>query len=126
MNNRISQFFTESSFVNISDLVIGELTFDINTLREAVEKVASEKAEITFLEFSEQMKLSIIAMEQKLTKYYMDKEKALERIAVENIRVAKLKELSKDKSDKQKELRQRNRLVPSLTCQQIAYVEFCS
>jgi len=126
VNNRISKYFTESSFVNISDLVIGELTFDINTVREAVEKVASEKAEITFLEFSEQMKLSITAMEQKLTKYYMDKEKALERIAVENIRVAKLKELSNDKSDRQKELRQRNRIIPSLTCQQIAYVEFCS
>jgi ERCC4-related helicase len=126
VNNRISQFFSESNFVNASDLVIGELTFDINAMRKIAEKVASEKAEIAFIELREQMKQSITAMEQKLIKYYSDKEKALKRIAVENIRTAKLKELSNDMLDKQKELRQRNQIVPSLKCEQIAYVEFCS
>lgn len=124
LNNRISQYFSEISSITVSDLVMGDLSFDVATISKTVEPLVSQKAEVIFFEFKEQLENSIAGMEQKLQKYFLDKEAALERIAVENIRTAKRKGLTKDKQDKQRELKQRRQIIPSLSCQQIAYVEF--
>ncbi len=126
LNNRISQYFSENSTVTTSDLVIGDLSFDIESIYKTAENAAAQKAEVIFFEFKEQLEKAIIETERKLETYYRDKESAFNRIAVENIRTAKFKELANDKQDKQKELKQRRQLVPAMNCLQIAYVEFCS
>ncbi len=62
--------------------------------------------------------------EQKLEKFYTDKETLVRRIAVDNIREAKLKELEQDRQAGRRELAQRQKFVPSLDLLQAAYVEF--
>ena len=57
-------------------------------------------------------------------KYYRDKELAVNRIAVENIRETKRKELENDRQTRLRELARRRQMAPSLNLKQIAYVEF--
>jgi len=61
---------------------------------------------------------------QKMQKYYADKEESIWRVAVDNIREAKIRELEQDRREKRLELDRRCRLIPSLERLQIAYVEF--
>lgn len=125
VNNRISQYFNERDNLAATDLVSGELPYDLESVCASAHTVAAQKAEVIFYEYKEQLKKSIFETEKKLEKYFADKENALQKIAVENIRTAKLKELTKDKQTKKAEQTRRSQLVPSLDCEQIAYVEFC-
>ncbi|GEM_PF-6458527 len=59
-----------------------------------------------------------------MQKYYADKEESIWRVAVDNIREAKIRELEQDRREKRLELDRRCRLIPSLERLQIAYVEF--
>lgn len=124
-NNRISQYFSESEYITATDLVIGELPHDFELACASAHTIATQKAEVIFYEYREQLEKSIAETEKKLEKYFLDKESALQKIAVENIRIAKLKELQRDSHDKQSEQKRRRQMVPSLECQQIAYLEFC-
>lgn len=125
VNNRISQYFHERDYLAATDLVSGELPYDLEPVCAAAHTMAAQKAEVIFYEYKEELKKSIFETEKKLEKYFADKESALHKIAVENIRTAKLKELSKGNQAKQAEQKRRGQLVPSLDCEQIAYVEFC-
>lgn len=126
LNNRLSQYFTELDVSRVKDLIVGELPYDLSKIVRASDEAAEQKAETIFLEFKNQLTKKLREAENKLERYFADKENAVQRIAIENIRMAKLKELEKDKAEKLSEIQRRMHVVPSLKCQQVAYVEFYS
>jgi len=126
LNNRLSQYFNELNVSAIKDLIVGELPYDLHKVLQASGEAAEQKAETIFLEFKDQLAKKLKEAGIKLERYFVDKEVALHKIAIENIRLAKLKELEKDKTEKLSEIRRRMQVVPSLNCQQFAYVEFYS
>jgi DNA-binding transcriptional regulator PaaX len=83
-----------------------------------------QKAEEIYYELSAAQNKRLAEIENKMKKYFRDKEESINRIAVENIRQAKLRELKRDIENNRAELQQRKMLIPSLKCEQVAYVEF--
>ena len=55
---------------------------------------------------------------------FSDKEESIKRIAIDNIRSAYLRDLEHDKQKQHEELQQKRAFVPSIRCEQIAYLEF--
>jgi hypothetical protein len=63
-------------------------------------------------------------MQEKMEKYYSDKERSIHGIAIENIRKSKLAELERERKNMEINYSRKKLLLPSLDCLQIAYVEF--
>ena len=86
--------------------------------------MAEQRAEELFYELSAVMEQELQEAEQKMQKYYADKEESIRWVGVDNIREAKLRELEQERREKRRELDWRRRLVPFLERLQITYVEF--
>jgi len=123
-NNRISQYFTDVSHIQVHNLVSEKLAGDVTTSLEVVKNTINQKAESIFYEYKVTLEEQLQKREEKMKRYFLDKESSIRRIAVTNIRDSKLRELEHDKKRQEDELMQRRQLVPGLHCNQIAYVEF--
>lgn len=123
-NSRISQYLADPSKIEASELIAGKLDFSFDNVEEAAQKALEQKAEDIFYECSADQNERLAEIENKMKKYFRDKEESINRIAVENIKQAKLREMKKDIENTRAELQQRKMLVPSLKCEQIAYLEF--
>lgn len=121
---RITRWFAGMNDFAAEDLVDGKLSGDLQSVCQQADAMAEQRAEELFYELSVALKEEIRETEQKMKKYYADREKSIMRVAVDNIREAKLRELERDRREKQQELNRRCQLVPSLRRLQIAYVEF--
>ena len=124
VNNRISRYFQDFERINYSDLVIGSIPFNPDEAWRLARDAVRQQAQELFFEVKEQLTKKLLAEEEKFAKYYQDKEAAVNRIAVENIREAKRKELQRDRESRKAEWVRRRQLAPSLSLEQIAYVEF--
>jgi len=123
-NSRISQYFTDPSRIKASELIAGKLDFAFDAVEEAAQKILEQKAEEIYYEYSSAQNERLTEIENKMKKYFRDKEESINRIAVENISQAKHRELKRDIENNRAELQQRKMLIPSLKCEQIAYLEF--
>lgn len=123
-NNRISQYFSDPSKIKASELIAGKLNFAFDAVEEVAQKTLEQKAEEIYYECASSQNERLTEIENKMKKYFRDKEESINRIAVENIKQAKLRELNRDIENNRAELQQRKMLVPSFKCEQIAYVEF--
>lgn len=123
-NSRISQYFADPSKIKASELIAGKLDFAFDAVEEVAQKTLEQKAEEIYYECSLSQNERLTEIENKMKKYFRDKEESINRIAVENIKQAKIRELNRDIENNRTELQQRKMLVPSLKCEQIAYVEF--
>lgn len=123
-NNRISQYFTDISNLKPSELVAGELNLSIDEALAAAQVVRDHKAESIFYEHKNEQEKLIADIEIRMKKYFQDKEVSINRIAVDNIRNARIRDLEHDKRKQYEELQQKKSFVPSITCEQIAYLEF--
>lgn len=85
---------------------------------------AESRAEGIYYEAKIELEERCRAEEHKMAGYYRDKEMAIGRIAVDNIRQSKLRELERERREQARWARRRRQPVPSLNCEQIAYVEF--
>lgn len=123
-NSRISQYFADPSKIKASELIAGKLDFAFDVVEETARKNLEQKAEEIYYECSTTQNERLTEIENKMKKYFRDKEESINRIAVENIKQAKIRELNRDIENNRAEFQQRKMLVPSLKCEQIAYVEF--
>jgi hypothetical protein len=123
-NNRISQYFAEASNIKTSELIAGDLDLSINETFPTAHITCNQKAESLFFEYKNEQDELIKEIEIKMKKYFNDKEESIKRIAVDNIRTARLNDLKNDIEKQRKELQQKRAFVPSISCEQIAYLEF--
>lgn len=123
-NNRISQYFTDASNITTSELVAGELNLSIDEALATAQTIRDQKAESIFYEHKNEQNELIADIEIRMKKYFQDKEGSINRIAVDNIRNARIRDLEHDRRKQHEELQQKKAFVPSITCEQIAYLEF--
>lgn len=123
-NNRISQYFSDASNLKPSELIAGELNLSIDEALTEAQVMRDQKAESIFIEHKNVQEELIKEIEGKMKKYFSDKEESIKRIAIDNIRIAHLRDLEHDKQKHHEELQQKRAFVPSITCEQIAYLEF--
>lgn len=123
-NNRISQYFSDASNLKPSELISGELNLSIDEALTEAQVMRDQKAESILIEHKNEQEELIKEIKEKMKKYFSDKEESIKRIAIDNIRSAHLRDLEHDKQKQHKELQQKRAFVPSITCEQIAYLEF--
>jgi len=123
-NNRISQYFTDAANLKTSELVAGELNLSLDEALAESWLIRDKKAESIFFEHKNEQNELITDREIRMKKYFLDKEESISRIAVDNIRNARIRDLGQDRQKQREELQQKRAFVPSITCDQIAYLEF--
>ncbi|MCK5342197.1 MAG: SWF/SNF helicase family protein, partial [Candidatus Heimdallarchaeota archaeon] len=123
-NSRISQYFIDASNFKTSELIAGELNHSIDEATVTAQLIRDQKAESIFLEHKNNQEELLKEIEKKMTKYFFDKEQSIKRIAVDNIRGSRLQELEQDTEKQRQEMQHRRAFVPSINCEQIAYMEF--
>jgi len=123
-NNRISQYFSDASNLKSSELIAGELNLSIDEALTEALVIRDQKAESLFIEHKNVQEELIKEIEEKMKKYFSDKEESIKRIAIDNIRSAHLRDMEHDKQKQHEELQQKRAFVPSITSEQIAYLEF--
>jgi SNF2 family DNA or RNA helicase len=123
-NNRISQFFSDSSSIEVSNIIAGQMDLSFDGTMDVAQKACDRKAENQFYDYKFEQDKLISDMENRMKKYFHDKKESIQRIAIDNIRNSKLKELETDIIRSHDELQQKKNIVPSIECRQIAYVEF--
>ena len=123
-NNRISLYFTDTANIKISELVAGELNLSIDEALATAQIIRDQKAETIFFEHKNEQNELITDREIRMKKYFLDKEDSINRIAVDNIRNARIRDLEHDRRKQHEELQQKRDFAPSIACDQIAYVEF--
>lgn len=123
-NNRISQYFTDASNLKTSELIAGELNLSIDETIVNAQLIRDQKAESIFLEHKNDQEELLKEIEEKMKKYFLDKEESIKRIAVDNIRSSRLLDLEQEKQKQHQEMHQRRSFIPSIKCEQIAYMEF--
>lgn len=121
---RITRWFSGRDDLRVEELSVGRLPCDLQPVCRQADAMAEQRAEELFYELSAVMEQELQEAEQKMQKYYTDKEESIRRVGVDNIREAKLRELEQDRREKRQELDRRRRLAPSLERLQITCVEF--
>ncbi|TYL08304.1 RNA polymerase-associated protein RapA [Moorella thermoacetica] len=124
VNGRISRYFRDWEQLICTDLVTGEIPYNLKEAWQLARKAVQQEAEVLFFQAKERLEKRLRDEEEKFEKYYKDREAAIEKIAVDNIRAAKKKELEEDRKTRRQEWLRRRQLVPSLSLEQVAYVEF--
>lgn len=122
-NSRISKYFEEVP-EQVQDLVEIRSALDWDYIIEKGRVTAERLAEGIYFEELLKLEDKIRQQEENRYSYFQAREKALQRIAVDNIRNARLKELQEEIRAWDLQSRKRRQLIPSLQCEQIAYVEF--
>ncbi|HHY32852.1 MAG TPA: DEAD/DEAH box helicase [Firmicutes bacterium] len=125
VNGRVSRYFRDCEQLNCTDLADGNVPYDL--LEEAwhlARGAAQQEAAVLFFQAKERLEKRLRDEEAKFERFYQDRKLAIERIAVENIRAAKEEELEDDRKARQQEWLRRRQLAPSLSLEQLAYVEF--
>ena len=122
-HSRISKYFQDVQ-VRASDLIEIEKALEWEMIRENGQINGESLAETIYFEKALELEEKIRKQEESRKLYFQARESAFERIAVENIRNARLQELNEEIDTFQKQSRKRRQLIPSLKCEQIAYVEF--
>jgi hypothetical protein len=108
----------------VQDLVEIRSALDWDYIIEKGRVTAERLAEGIYFEELLKLEDKIRQQEENRYSYFQAREKALQRIAVDNIRNARLKELQEEIRAWDLQSRKRRQLIPSLQCEQIAYVEF--
>lgn len=124
VNSRISRYFRDCEQLDCTDLVAGGIPCDLKEAWQLARGAVQQEAEVLFYQAKERLEKRLRDEEEKFVKYYRDRELAIERIAVDNIRAAKQKELEEDQKARQQEWVRRRQLAPNLSLEQVAYVEF--
>lgn len=122
-HSRISKYFQEVQ-VRARDLIEIEQVLDWDIIRENGKIYGERLAETIYFEQAIELNEKLRKQEESRQLYFQAHESALMRIAVENIRNARLQELQEEIAEFQRQSRKRRQLIPSLNCEQIAYVEF--
>ncbi len=122
-NSRISKYFQDMP-QQVRDLIEIKPFLDWDQIIEKGQINAERLAESIYYEETLELEDKMRQHEESRYSYFQAREKALQRIAVDNIRNAKLKELQEEMRIWELQSRKRRQLVPSLNCEQIAYVEF--
>jgi len=124
VNQRISSYFEEVEKITMEDLIKGNIDFNFEFALEVAKIWAEERAEGFYLQHQRDVTEKLNETEDKMNKYYQDKERSVQAIKIDNIRESKLLEVSKERETMKADLTRRKQLVPYLECLQIAYVEF--
>ena len=124
VNYRVSQIFSEAAKLKAEGIAgkVKEMNFE--SAWQQARQWAEERAEAIFWEYQNEMLDKINEMQEKMEKYYSDKERSIHGIAIENIRKSKLAELERERKNMEINYSRKKLLLPSLDCLQIAYVEF--
>ena len=124
-NRRISNYFETLEVAVCRELMSGQMNYDTERALKLAENAVRLQAEEKFLDVKNRLRIQGENQARKFEKYYSDKKMSVERIAVDNIRIAKLKELEEDYRTRKQEWTQRSEVVPELQLIQAGYVEFC-
>lgn len=125
-NRRISNYFESVDAAVCRELMSGQVEYDVERARQAAEPAVREQAEEKYVEAKNRIVALGESQARKFEKYFADKKQSVERIAVDNIRLSKLKELEENYRTRQREWAQRAEIVPELQLVQAGYVEFCN
>ncbi|OCZ54245.1 helicase-related protein [Dehalobacter sp. TeCB1] len=122
-NSRITKYF-QGLQLQVQDLVAITQDIDLAMVMERGKRQGEQLAEAIYLEQRIGMEEKLRKQEENRQAYFSARENGLMRIAVENIRNARLKELQTERDNFRIQARKRRQMIPSLRCEQIAYVEF--
>ena len=124
-NYRISQLFSDVAELKTKSIAGKAKSIGFKDAYQKAKRWTEERAETTFLSYQSEMFAKVAEEQEKMNKYYSSKQRSIGKIAIENIRESKLKELEQEKEAMSVKHSRRKLLVPVLDCLQIAYVEFC-
>ncbi|MDD2585767.1 MAG: hypothetical protein PHO25_03935 [Syntrophomonadaceae bacterium] len=124
-HSRISKYF-EHLPVQAHDLIEFDQTFDLDSIVASGQQNAERLAESIFLEQQLEIEKKLRKQEESRRSYFKPRQVALMQIAVDNIRNARLRELQNELEAFRNQCQKRRKLIPSLNCEQMAYVEFIS
>ncbi len=124
VNQRISSYFEEIEKITMESLIKGDIGLNFELALKEAKTWAEQRAEGLFLQHQRDVIDKASEAEDKMNKYYLEKERSVQAIKIENIRESKLVELNKEREAMKADLKRRKQLVPYLECLQIAYVEF--
>jgi len=122
-HSRISKYFQDMP-ERVRDLIEIKIELDWDMLMENGQNNAERLAESIYYEETLNLEEKIRKQEESRQAYFKAREQALLRIAVDNIRNARLQELQEEMRVFQLQSRKRRQLIPALNCEQFAYVEF--
>lgn len=122
-NSRISKYFGDMP-VQAGDLIEIDGDCNFEGILSEGRRIGEQLAEEIFYEQKLLIEEKIHKQKVSRDAYYKAQEKAVMRIAVDNIRQARMKELENEKEEFRLQSRKRRQMIPSLSCEQIAYVEF--
>lgn len=123
--SRISKYFQDMP-EQVRDLIEVQSALDGDQIIEKGQLNAERLAEAIYYEETLKLEDKIRQQEESRHTYFQARAKAWQRIAVDNIRNARPKELQDEMRAWELQSRKRRQLIPSLNCEQIAYVEFVS
>lgn len=123
-NNRISNYLKDSENILVSDMGSGAFQMANDQIIETAANMANQKAEEIYYDIVKKNDEKIISTENKMDKYFKDREISVERMAIDNIKQAKRRELQAEREKQYADLRKRKKIVPEIYCAQIAVVEF--
>jgi len=124
-NKTISDYFSKDdnlSFntgINNSDLV-NKSDESMEKAKEVLNQQISEHFTNTKLELYGKLEQE----QKKFLQYFKDKEEAIKRIAIDNIKEAKLRELNQHKIEEKIKMEKRKNLVPNIKLVAVAQVQF--
>lgn len=123
VHQRLTQYFSNVSSVVVDDMVrksVPNLTAEIRTVGE---NHIWKKAESIFYEICERQAAALEDEKLRFSQYVSDRQNAVSRLPLENVRRAKEREINADLDRKQHEFKRRQKLSPFLELVQTAYVE---
>jgi len=123
-NRRISRLFKDMDYLSkgipsyLPEFVKKEDTYD------KLKNEAEKEAENIFLEEQLDWQQKLKQKKQDLQQYYQEKEKAIKKIKIDNIREGRQEKLKQEWEQEEKELKDKKDLYPKLNCEQLAYIKF--
>jgi hypothetical protein len=126
VNNRLSVYFSDISGISWEEMKPHEVPEQSPEFIEQAQAACQTKAEGVFVEHRQAFLEKVDALRVQMRKYFSQRIDAIKNIAIDNIREARMKEAQRDGQAMTDQFYRREQLIPTLTCEQIAYVEFCS
>lgn len=121
-NARITNFLDNLQIFSFSNYQ--EKDYDFEKKLEKIEEIANQVGEEKFLSLKIEWNKKVDEKINQLEKYYMQKENAISKISIENIRESKLKKMKNEYLNQKKNFEIERELFPELECSQIALISF--
>jgi SNF2 family DNA or RNA helicase len=123
-NEKISEWFEKEYNVNMKTGISSKLSINVDTAIIVAEEILNKKIKEKYSSTKLELVKQIEEEQKKFLKYFEDKEKAIKKIAIANIKLAKLEELNQQKIKEKINLEKKKNLVPKKILFTVAEINF--